>query len=81
MSKSLKKGYSSILSTLNSKQKKGIKKVWNKNVIILPDFIGLKLKVYIGNRFIIVNVSEEMVGYRLGEFVSTRKKHIFKKGK
>jgi small subunit ribosomal protein S19 len=81
MSKSLKKGYSSILSTLNLKQKKGIKKVWNKDVIILPDFIGLKLKVYVGNRFIIVNVSEEMVGYRLGEFVSTRKKHIFKKGK
>jgi len=79
MSKSLKKGYSSILSNLN--KKKGKLKCFNKNIIILPDFIGLKFKTYTGNRFINVTIVEDMVGYRLGEFIRTRKKHLFKKGK
>jgi small subunit ribosomal protein S19 len=81
MSKSLKKGYSSPLSKLKLNQKKSIKKVWSKDIIILSNFIDLKFKVYTGNRFIIVNISEDMVGHRLGEFINTRKKHIFKKGK
>lgn len=81
MSKSLKKGYSSPLSKLKLNQKKSIKKVWRKDIIILSNFIDLKFKVYTGNRFIIVNITEDMVGHRLGEFITTRKKHIFKKGK
>jgi small subunit ribosomal protein S19 len=81
MSKSLKKGYSSPLSKLKLNQKKSIKKVWSKDIIILSNFIDLKFKVYTGNRFIIVNITEDMVGHRLGEFINTRKKHIFKKGK
>jgi small subunit ribosomal protein S19 len=81
MSRSLKKGYSSNLSLLKNNQKKSIKKVWSKSIVLLPSFIGLKFKLYTGNRFIIVTINEDMVGHRLGEFISTRKKHVFKKGK
>ena len=54
---------------------------WSSLMKHSPSFIGLKFKLYTGNRFIIVTINEDMVGHRLGEFISTRKKHVFKKGK
>jgi len=48
-------------------------KTWSRNSIILPHLIGKRLQVYNGKQFILLNITEEMVGYRLGEFVATRK--------
>jgi|TARA_B110000977_G_scaffold65451_1_gene89164 small subunit ribosomal protein S19 len=81
MSRSIKKGYSSSWSLLQNNNNKTIKKVWSKHLVLLPSFIGLKFKLYTGNRFITVTINEDMVGHRIGEFISTRKKHVYKKGK
>ena len=53
----------------------------SKNSIILPSFIELAFRVYNGKAFTIVKIIEEMVGHKLGEFVSTRKQFSYKKKK
>ena len=46
---------------------------------IIPKFIGLTFKVYNGKKFADITVNKEMIGYKFGEFVSTRAKFVFKK--
>ena len=53
------------------KDKKPIK-TWSRRSTILPQFVGLTFGVYNGKKFIPVNVTEEMVGHKLGEFSPTR---------
>lgn len=64
----------------NKKKKKSVK-IWNRNLIILKDFVGVKFKVYQGFKFINLLVSEEMVGFKFGEFAPTRVRHEYKKKK
>jgi small subunit ribosomal protein S19 len=47
-------------------------KTWSRRSTILPQFVGLTFQVHNGKTFIPVNVSEEMVGHKLGEFAPTR---------
>ena len=47
-------------------------KTWSRRSTILPEFIGLSFAVYNGKKFIPVNVTEDMVGHKLGEFSPTR---------
>nr|YP_010227905.1 ribosomal protein S19 [Polymyxa betae]CAG9644882.1 ribosomal protein S19 [Polymyxa betae] len=49
-----------------------------KNNVILPEFIGLKIKVYNGKKFFDMQVTPSMVGYKFGAFIFTRKLHVFK---
>ena len=56
-------------------------KTISKNSILLPKFFGLTLRVYNGKTFIIIKVINEMIGHKLGEFVSTRKQFSYKKKK
>lgn len=53
----------------------------SKNSIILPSFVELTFRVYNGKIFAIVKIVDEMVGHKLGEFVSTRKQFSYKKKK
>ncbi len=66
----------------NSKlvSKNNIKTI-SKNSTILPKFTGLTLRIYNGNTFTIIKIIDEMIGYKLGEFVSTRKQFSYKKKK
>jgi small subunit ribosomal protein S19 len=41
--------------------------------MIAPEMIGFVFAVHNGKRFINVEITEEMVGHRLGEFAPTRK--------
>jgi small subunit ribosomal protein S19 len=50
-------------------------KTWSRRSTILPDFIGLTFQVHNGKSFVPVNVSEEMVGHKFGEFAPTRSFH------
>jgi small subunit ribosomal protein S19 len=50
-------------------------KTWSRRSTILPDFIGLTFQVHNGKAFVPVNVSEEMVGHKFGEFAPTRSFH------
>ena len=47
-------------------------KIWTRRSTILPEFVGLTFGVYNGNKFIPVNVNENMVGHKFGEFSPTR---------
>lgn len=53
----------------------------NRNSEIVPSFIGLTYNVYNGKSFFEVNVSENMVGHKFGEFSFTRAKFFYKKKK
>jgi len=45
-----------------------------KDMIILPEMIGLTIRIHNGKEFIPVMIGDEMIGHYLGEFVITRKK-------
>ena len=59
---------------LNAKQTndRRLIKTWSRRSVILPDFVGINIAVHNGNKFIPVFITEEMVGYKLGEFAPTR---------
>jgi small subunit ribosomal protein S19 len=52
-----------------------------RNNVILPKFLKKTFEVYNGKQVNEVLISEEMIGYKFGEFVSTRKRFFFKKKK
>lgn len=47
-------------------------KMWSRRSTILPQFVGLTFGVYNGKKHVPVQVSEEMVGHKFGEFSPTR---------
>ncbi|MDT8343124.1 MAG: 30S ribosomal protein S19 [Thermohalobaculum sp.] len=47
-------------------------KIWSRRSTILPQFVGLTFGVYNGHKHIPVNVTEEMIGHKFGEFSPTR---------
>lgn len=49
--------------------------VWARSSTILPQFVGINFGVYNGKKFIPVFITEEMVGFKLGEFSPTRTFH------
>ena len=56
-----------------SSGRKDVIKTWSRRSTILPQFVGLTFGVSNGQKHIPVNVTEEMVGHRLGEFSPTKK--------
>jgi len=47
-------------------------KIWSRRSTVLPQFVGLTFGVYNGTKHVPVNVSEEMVGMKFGEFAPSR---------
>ena len=52
---------------------------WSRRSVILPQFIEKTVHVYNGFKMVPLVISEEMVGYKFGEFVPTRTRAVFKK--
>ena len=50
-------------------------KTWSRRSTILPQFVGLTFGVHNGHKHIPVNVNEDMIGHKLGEFSPTRTFH------
>lgn len=78
MSRSLKKGpyIDNKLLKKISRLKRGDKtpiKTWSRDSQISPEMIGYVFAVHTGKNFVNVEVTEEHVGHRLGEFAPTRK--------
>lgn len=76
MARSVKKGPFVDISLLNKivsakKDKKPIK-TWSRRSIITPEMIGLTFNVHNGRIFVPVYITENHVGYKLGEFSLTR---------
>lgn len=78
MSRSLKKGPyidEKLLKKIKNLQPgaKAIIKTWSRACTITPEMVGFTFGVHNGKEHIPVHVTEEMVGFRLGEFAPTTK--------
>ena len=79
--RSLKRGFTPAQKKLLDKIKK-VKlgsfkkqiKTHCRDMVIVPDMLGLTILVYQGKEFFPVSISEEMLGHYLGEFAQTRVK-------
>jgi small subunit ribosomal protein S19 len=72
MARSLWKGPFSEICTKN-------KKIWSRRSTILPLLLGKQLSIHNGKTFTLLKVTDNMIGHKLGEFASTRKKVFHKK--
>ena len=78
MSRSLKKGpfiaYHLLnkIDKMNDTGKKTVITTWSRNSTILPNMVGHTIAVYNGKKHVPIFISDQFVGHKLGEFVSTR---------
>jgi len=63
-----------ILRSNKQIQNKKLIRTHQRSLIIVPNMIGLKIHVHNGKEFAPVQIDEEMLGHRLGEFSATRSK-------
>jgi small subunit ribosomal protein S19 len=47
-------------------------KIWSRRSTILPQFVGVTFGVHNGHKHVPVNVTEDMIGHKFGEFAPTR---------
>ncbi len=78
MTRSLKKGPyvdAKLLKKIEGKKplQTGVIKTWARASQISPEMVGFTFGVHNGKTHIEVLVTEDMVGYRLGEFSPTKK--------
>jgi len=78
MARSVKKGpfvdghlMKKVIAAQEAKSNKPIK-TWSRRSTILPDMIGMTFNVHNGRQFVPVYVTENHIGYKLGEFAPTR---------
>jgi len=66
------------INKLNESGKKITISTWSRSSTILPNMVGLTIAVYNGKQHVPIFISDQLVGHKLGEFVSTRnfKTHI-----
>ncbi len=77
MGRSQKKGpyvYPKLLKKVERAKRGEISEIrtWSRASMIVPDMVGLTIKVHNGRSFIPVRITEAMIGHRLGEFAPTR---------
>lgn len=78
MSRSLKKGpyiNEKLLKKISQLRAgdKTIIKTWDRASTITPEMVGFKIGVHNGREHITVDIIENMVGHKLGEFSLTKK--------
>ncbi len=78
MGRSLKKGpyvedklVAKLKKTIASGSKQPIK-TWSRRSTVLPEFVGYTIAVHNGKSHIPVYITENMVGYKFGDFAPTR---------
>jgi small subunit ribosomal protein S19 len=66
------------VNEINKDDKKDTITTWSRASTILPSMIGCTIAVYNGKQHVPIFISDQLVGHKLGEFVSTRnfKTHI-----
>ena len=66
------------INKMNEADKKDIITTWSRSSTILPNMVGFTIAVYNGKQHVPIFISDQFVGHKLGEFVSTRnfKTHI-----
>ena len=48
--------------------------IWSRASMITPEWVGRKVSIHNGKIFISLQVTQDMVGHRWGEFASTRRR-------
>ena len=82
MGRSLKKGpyvEESLLEKFKKMVASGSKqpiKTWSRRSTVVPEFVGYTIAIHNGKSHLPVYITENMVGYKLGDFAQTR---IFRK--
>jgi small subunit ribosomal protein S19 len=82
MPRSLKKSpfiaYHLLKKITKSNNKNDIITTWSRSSTILPSMVGFTIAIYNGKQHVPIFISDQLVGHKLGEFVSTRnfKTHI-----
>ena len=78
MPRSLKKGpfidlhlMKKVEAAIASNDRRPIK-TWSRRSMISPDMVGLTIAIHNGRQHIPVQINEDMVGHKLGEFAQTR---------
>ena len=66
---------------VNIKQNQKWLQINNKNFTIIPEYINTIINIYNGKNYKALKITEKMIGFKFGEFILTRKKHIYKKKK
>nr|YP_009029098.1 ribosomal protein S19 [Cylindrotheca closterium]AGH28633.1 ribosomal protein S19 [Cylindrotheca closterium] len=66
------------INKMNQASKKDIITTWSRSSTILPNMVGLTIAVHNGKQHVPIFISDQFVGHKLGEFVSTRnfKTHV-----
>jgi len=78
MPRSIKKGpyiEAALLKKLNAMRESGQKqpiRTWSRRSTVTPDFVGYTVAVYNGRKHIPIFITENMVGYKFGDFAPTR---------
>lgn len=81
MSRSKWKGFFIQKKKNNQSNKKNIVQIINKNVTIVPKLTNKIFQVHSGKTYFKFTLTKEMIGHKVGEFVLTRAKYIFKQKK
>ena len=64
-----------FVTRAQNKVSKGKKiKTHKRNIVVVPQLVGMQIQVHNGRTFIPVEISAEMIGHFLGEFAPTRGK-------
>lgn len=62
-----------FISRANEKIARGKKvRTHQRDLVVVPEMVGMKMQVYNGNTFISFEIVGEMLGHKLGEFALTR---------
>jgi small subunit ribosomal protein S19 len=78
MARSIKKGVFIEKKLMNKvleakkNSKREVIKTWSRRSTVIPEMVGMTLAVHNGKKFIPVYITENMVGYKLGDFALTR---------
>ena len=78
MARSLKKGpycEASLMAKvekMNESNDKQVIKTWSRRSTIFPQMIGHTIAIHDGRKHVPIYITEDMVGHKLGEFVTTR---------
>nr|NP_066342.1 ribosomal protein S19 [Malawimonas jakobiformis]AAG13709.1 ribosomal protein S19 [Malawimonas jakobiformis] len=64
----------SLVKAVNKK----IIKIYSRRSVIYPQYLNKKVKIYNGNKFIPIKITDNMIGHKFGEFSLTRQIYVFK---
>ncbi|KAK6203076.1 uncharacterized protein RJT21DRAFT_119208 [Scheffersomyces amazonensis] len=52
-----------------------------RSCTILPQFVGVRFQIHNGKEYVEVEITDNMVGSKLGEYAQTRKRFMYKYSK